>query len=49
MFFEDKNLIERLDTYFQNNFHNFELRNLFKLMKLQAYSFFKPKNSPNLI
>lgn len=34
MFFDDKSLIEKLDHYFQNNYHNFELLDLFKIMKL---------------
>jgi hypothetical protein len=41
MFFDDKILIEKLDHYFQNNYHHFELLDLFKIMKLQAYSFYK--------
>ena len=34
MFFNDKSLIEKLDHYFQNNYYNFELLDLFKIMKL---------------
>lgn len=42
MFFEDKELIERLQVYFTNNYFNFELSELFQLLKLHAYCFHKP-------
>ena len=34
----------RLEQYFKANYHDFELAELFDLMKLQAYCFYKPEN-----
>ena len=42
MLFEDDGLIERLDKNFQSNYHSFELHELFQLMRLGAYCFYKP-------
>lgn len=44
LFFEDSQLIMRLEHYFKSNYHDFELAELFELMKLQAYCFYKPEN-----
>jgi hypothetical protein len=42
MFFEDKDLILKLETYFTTNYYLFELSELFQLQKLIAYSFYQP-------
>lgn len=42
MLFNDKDLILKLDGYVDRNYYLFELSELFTLMKLQAYCFYKP-------
>ena len=42
MFFEDKDLILKLETYFNANYYLFELNELFQMQKLIAYSFYQP-------
>lgn len=49
MFFEDKELIDRLQKYFSNNYYNFELSELFQLLKLHAYCFYKPEKMYEMI
>jgi hypothetical protein len=41
MFFEDKEMIERLQSYFEKSYYLFELGELFQLMKLHAYCFYQ--------
>ena len=43
MFFEDKEMIVRLNEYFTSNYYVFELPELFSLMKLHSYCFHKPE------
>lgn len=43
MFFEDKEMITRLNEYFTSSYYNFELNELFSLMKLHSYCFHKPE------
>jgi len=42
MFFEDLDMIKRLEKYFESNYYLFELGELFQLMKLHAYCFYQP-------
>lgn len=44
MFFEDADMIQRLNKYFHTNYYIFELSELFQLLKLNAYSFHQPEN-----
>lgn len=44
MFFEDADMIQRLNKYFHANYYIFELSELFQLLKLNAYSFHQPEN-----
>ena len=44
MFFEDADMIKRLNEYFHANYYVFELPELFQLLKLNAYSFHQPEN-----
>ena len=49
MFFEDKELIERLQKYFESNYYLFELPELFKVMKLHAYCFYQKESFMSMI
>ena len=42
MLFNDKDLILKLEGYVDRNYYLFELSELFQLMKLQAYCFYRP-------
>lgn len=41
MLFQDKEMIMSLNGYFQKNYFEFELKELFEMMKLQSYCFYK--------
>jgi hypothetical protein len=49
MFFEDKDMILKLNEYFTNNYYVFELADLFTLMKLHAYCFHKPEQMYDML
>ena len=49
MFFQDQSMILRLEEYFSNHYYVFELSELFQMLKLQAYCFYKPEKLPLLI
>lgn len=41
MFFEDKEMVQQLNDYFIETYYDFELTEIFQLMKLNAYCFYK--------
>lgn len=41
MFFQDSEMIVMLQNYFKSNYYDFELTEIFQLMKLNAYCFYK--------
>lgn len=41
MLFEDKEIMLKLQHYFEANYYLFELPQLFQLMKLHAYSYYQ--------
>ena len=43
MFFQDGEMVSMLQTYFQNNYYDFELTEIFQLMKLNSYCFYQSK------
>ena len=49
MLFEDRDLIEKLQAYFENNYYQFELCELFQLLKLHSYCFYKPEGMYQMI
>lgn len=49
MFFEDKEMIIRLNNYFTESYYIFELPELFSLMKLHSYCFHKPETMQGML
>ena len=49
MFFEDKDLILKLESYFNAHYYEFELNELFEMHKLIAYSFYQPTKMKEML
>lgn len=49
MLFEDKDLILKLESYFNTNYYAFELNELFEMHKLVAYSFYQPTKMKEML
>ena len=49
MLFDDEDIIKRLNRNFQSFYYQFELSQLFQLMRIQAYCFHKPPGMLDLI